>query len=189
MLDVYQWPDFWVRPWQILRWWTATLAPWRKTAGPDAWLCILTYVLGIRQADTLVADLVRMLVTVVPFVLMLSFFWKKALFWQHTSQMTWLFPHFFCRQVLTFYRVMGSPLPGRWWYYHYGDSLDVGRANITTTYYLCYAGKHRNNPIQGKHNLRKMKNKDNLPALPHSPCQMWYDACLHADHSTGNPGG
>ncbi len=49
---MYQRPDFWVRPWQILRWRIATSMPQSRTAGPDAGLCIPTYVLGIRQTHT-----------------------------------------------------------------------------------------------------------------------------------------
>ncbi len=48
MLFVYWKPDFWVRPWQILRWRTTTSAPQCRTARPNAGLCIPTYVLGIR---------------------------------------------------------------------------------------------------------------------------------------------
>ncbi len=51
MLDVYQRPDYWVRPWHILRWRLTTSLPYRRTSGPNAGLHVPTYVLGIRQTD------------------------------------------------------------------------------------------------------------------------------------------
>ncbi len=54
MLVVYQRPDFCVGPWQILKWQTAasTSAPQRRMDGPNAGLCIPTYMLDIRQTNT-----------------------------------------------------------------------------------------------------------------------------------------
>jgi hypothetical protein len=69
--------------------------------------------------------------TLVPDVVMTSFFGKKALSWQHQSQTTWLIPRFLLLARAGMLQAYGESFI---WvvchYYYHGGSMDLRRADI-----------------------------------------------------------